>query len=207
MVIERFCGNIFAANTYVVFDNETLNGVVIDPSFSPSNYIRYIDENRISVNYVLLTHGHIDHIYGLKELKNKYGLQVCISEKDAEMLIDPKLNLGPEFGVSGEYGRADILLSDGDAISVPNMEFEVIETPGHTSGSVCFRCGNCLFTGDTLFNLSIGRTDLPGGSFNDMERSLAKLKKISSDLEVYPGHESSTSLSYEIDNNPFLINL
>ena len=102
------------------------------------------------------------------------------------------------------YDPAEHLVKDGDALSFDSMTFQVISTPGHTPGSVCYQIADMLFTGDTLFFLSIGRTDFPGGNYDDMMQSLAKLAQIEENLKVYPGHEQSSSLDYEKDNNPFM---
>jgi glyoxylase-like metal-dependent hydrolase (beta-lactamase superfamily II) len=142
----------------------------------------------------------------MEELREKFDAKVLIHEADAESLSDPWYNGSMLFGLETVFKDADILLKDGDIITVGETKLEIIHTPGHTPGGICIKAGNCLFTGDTLFKLSIGRTDLGNGDENSLMDSLRnKLMKLEDDTVIYPGHGASSTIGYERHNNPYII--
>lgn len=195
----------FSANTYVVGEPNR-PCVVIDLGSTQDRVIEYIKENHSSCSGVLLTHGHFDHIRGLKKFLETFNCTVFIDRSDDEFLTNPRLNGSKEMEVEDIIIEIDnkYLLDDEDEINFGGgLFFKVIETPFHTNGSVCFlyEKENALFSGDTLFKNSIGRTDLPKGNERLVKDSLGKLKKLNPDLDVYPGHGESTTLKKEFEKN------
>lgn len=175
-------------NCYIVADESGLCAV-IDPGDEPHKIKACLEANDLDCGAILITHGHFDHIGAAAEIKEYTGAPVYIHKDDA-------YRLGFD---------ADVLLQDGDSITVGELTFEVIHTPGHTEGGSCYLIGDQLFSGDTLFYESVGRTDFPGGDFTVLRGSLKKLRELPYDeLYVHPGHMQSTTLSYERACNPFM---
>lgn len=193
-----------SANCYIVTDDATGKVLVVDPGDFIGDYFCRLSDQAGEPDYILLTHGHFDHILGLSRLKESYGGKVVIHEQDEDCLRDPFKSLAGVFGVRQEPMKADITVRGGDVLPFGESEIRVIHTPGHTKGSVCYRIGNCLFSGDTLFCGSAGRTDFPGGSSAELSASLHRLKMLEGDLTVYPGHEEFTTLERERKTNPFM---
>ena len=205
MYLKRLVVGIYAANCYVLADEKTKETAVIDPGGDCEDILRLIREENLKPKYIILTHGHLDHIGAVKELKEKTKAMVLIHELDKDMLVDEKKNLS--FFVSANIRAVlpDRLLKDGDILELGELKLEIIHTPGHTEGSICIKVGDSIFSGDTLFYGSIGRTDLPGGSYNDIINSIKeKILIFKDDTVVYPGHGSSTTVGFERVNNPFL---
>lgn len=199
----------FSANTYVIGEK---GGpcIVIDLGSTQTRVISYIKENRTSCLGILLTHGHFDHIRGLNNFLKEFNCTVFIDFNDKDFLTDSKLN-GSKYSEENQVivKTTNIYeLDDEDEINFGNgYLFKVIETPFHTNGSVCYLCEkeNALFSGDTLFKGSIGRTDLPTGSERLVNSSLKKLLNLNPKLVVYPGHGETTTLEKEISSNPYLV--
>ncbi len=190
----------FVTNTYIVTDEETGETAVVDPSLSEESLADEVKDKK--VKYILITHGHYDHIGGVNFLKEKTGATVVIHKDDEEMLSDSKKN----YGDSLEPIYADVLVEDGSKLTLGNAEFNVLHTPGHTKGGVCyiFNEDRVMFSGDTLFKLTAGRTDLYGGDARTELRSLAKISDLEGDYKVYPGHDDSTTLDFERQYNRYL---
>lgn len=195
-------------NCYFIEDAETGNIAVVDPGDNSNNLSKLIVEKSDKIKYILLTHGHFDHIGYAKELKNLTNAQVVISKIDEPFLSDGNLNLSlPFFGRSVPTVTADITLNDGDEIMLGNTVIKYISTPGHTAGSGCYIADNAIFTGDTLMKLSMGRTDFPTSSNTDMLASLKKLYNLNQNYTVCPGHGGTSTLDYERKYNPYLNNI
>ena len=205
LIIERIPAGVYAANCYVVSSEETRKGVIVDPGGSVDKISRYLEENEIEPVMILLTHAHGDHIMGVPELKQFYPVKVGIHKGDLEMLANASINLssqmtGPTVGI-----EPDFTFEDGDVLTAGDLKVEVIHTPGHSLGGVCFVIENYVITGDTLFAGSIGRTDLTGGDYDTLIDSIAqKLLTRSDDLIVLPGHGPGSTIGKERFGNPFL---
>src|SRR5665647_461382 len=200
MEIKKVVAGIYEANCYIIMDKNTNEAVVLDPGGDVDDIVKVIDSIGAKVKYILLTHGHIDHTSGVAELKAITNAVVCISSKDNDLITAGEYLFGPLI-----KGGADKLLEEGDIITISNLEFTCIDTPGHTPGGMSFLIENCAFTGDTLFAGSIGRTDFAGGDFNTIITSIkSKLLCLEGDTIVYPGHGLYSTINNEKLNNPFL---
>ena len=194
----------FDENCYVVSD-DTGEGVVIDPGGMAKQILSYIREAKLSIKAVLDTHGHCDHIGANDEIRDETGAPLYIHKEDAAMISDMKLNLSAFMGFRVISRPAEHLLSEGDKISFGQSELEVIHTPGHTKGGVCFVGEGVAFTGDTLFAGSIGRSDFPGGSERDLIGNIKKkLLVLPDETKVYSGHGPSSEIGWERQCNPYL---
>lgn len=202
MQIKRFVLGVFATNTYLLEkDNKC---ILIDPASKSDKLIDILGDKKLVA--ILLTHGHLDHIKAVDGLYKKYKCPIYLNEFDEALARDK--SQGIKFGLDiSSYISCPITYLKEGPLTIDNFNFEVIFTPGHTKGSVCYIIDNCLFSGDTLFKLSAGRTDLDSGSEKDLRKSLKILKGINSNLIVYPGHEEESSLDFEKDNNPYFRNL
>lgn len=205
MIIKRFIAGIYGANCYIIIDENRRISAIIDPGGTDTEISEYIVSENLKVKYILITHGHLDHIGGVEYLREKTGAKVAIHQNDAAMLLDPKLNLSSMGYNEIRCKPADILLNDGDILNLGELKIEVLHTPGHTPGGICFKIDNVCFTGDTLFKRSIGRTDFPGGDFESIISSIKnKLFKLNNNIVIYPGHGESSTIGQEKENNPFL---
>lgn len=189
-------------NCSLIIDEKTNQSALVDCNEFSQKMIDMIGDT--DLKYILLTHGHFDHIIGVKSVKEKYGAQVVISKDDEPMLNSSKLSLAVFCNAPQNNVDADIIVKDGDEITLGEIKIKVMATPGHTSGSVCYIAENCIFSGDTLFYCSCGRTDFPSGSPEQMMSSLQKLKALDGDYKVYTGHNNLTTLDFERKNNPYM---
>ncbi len=202
MKIKAFELGDIGTNCYVVSDDNN-TCAIIDCDGNGEPLFDYIDQNNLKPTHILLTHGHFDHIGAVNVTKEKYGCAVYACAKEANLLAEPTINHSGLYGTPISV-KPDKLVNDGDEIEVGEMTFKVMETPGHTEGSICFFLDKTIFAGDTLFLGSCGRTDFPTGDWQTMLHSLQKLKNLEGDFVVYPGHGPSTTLDYERKTNPFM---
>ncbi|MGI6777487.1 MAG: MBL fold metallo-hydrolase [Acetivibrionales bacterium] len=203
MIIKCIPTGMFHSNSYIVGDNG--EGVVIDSGVNSREILNEAESSGLKIKYIILTHSHIDHVCTVEETRKALGAKVAIHELEAGALTDSYLNGSELFGKGLTCNEADVLLKDGDVIEVRGLEFEIIHTPGHTKGGICIKVNNCIFTGDTLFKMSIGRSDLPGGNQTVLINSIrSKLMTLPDETEVFPGHGPGTKIGYEKKNNPFL---
>ncbi|WP_040193255.1 MBL fold metallo-hydrolase [Clostridium culturomicium] len=200
MIIKRVMAGVNAANCYIVFDEETREAVVLDPGGDVDDICKALNQFGATVKYIVLTHGHFDHTTGVEELKSIVGAPVAIGFEDNEMVLKGAMYYGPL-----PDGGADILLKDGDTLKFGGHTMTVIETPGHTPGGICLLVENDIFTGDTLFAGSIGRTDLAGGDYDTIIHSIKfKLMSLADTVAVHPGHGPSSTINREKLMNPFM---
>jgi len=194
----------FASNCYIVGEEATHEGMIIDPGDEGRTILDYVKSMHLGVKYIVLTHAHIDHIGAVSEVKKATGAKLLLHSNEVS-----GLNKSPfRMMMPGAHDAPppDIQLKDGDTIQIGKLAFKVLHTPGHTPGGICILGEGVVFTGDTLFNFSIGRTDLPGGSTGqEMESIFTKLMTLPDNTIVYPGHGPDSTIGEERRGNPFIL--
>jgi glyoxylase-like metal-dependent hydrolase (beta-lactamase superfamily II) len=204
MTVLTIPTGILRANSYILADETTRSAVVVDCGALEPELIKALDN--FTLHAILLTHGHWDHILGVAELKRLTGAPVAIHTLDAPKLSQPSLSGASNMGRKQTPVEPDLLLKDEETLSFGAIVIQVLHTPGHTQGGVCFlhETTRSLFTGDTLFAGTCGRVDLPGGDWQTMLQSLHKLRGLNGDYKVYPGHDRTSTLEFERRENPEL---
>lgn len=209
MRVESLVVGPLEANCYVVGCESSGLAAVIDPGGDAERIRDVLARNEWTPVWVVATHGHIDHIGGIGDLMALLegpAPEVCIHEADAQMLVDSQMNLSMFAGVEASLPASDRLLGEGDVLRFGEVELQVLHTPGHTPGSICLTAPGVVFTGDTLFDGSVGRTDLPGGSQTQLIESInTRLMTLPDETLVYPGHGPATSIGWQRRSNPFII--
>lgn len=205
MILEGFGVGPMDANCYIIGCDKTKVAAVVDPGAEGGRILNRLKSLGLTCKYIILTHGHVDHIAALKEVREATGAQVLIHTQDAGMLTNPGLNLSMFMGSALKFKEAERLLEDGDKVQVGEVIVEVIHTPGHTPGGISLKVGQDLITGDTLFQGSVGRSDFPGGNHNVLINSIkTKLMVYPDETKVYPGHGPASTIGAEKRYNPFL---
>jgi len=204
VIVEKLVVGPFASNCYIVGSESNKEGMIIDPGDEAKQILKRVKDLELDIKFIVLTHGHIDHTGALKEVREVTGAKVAIHTDDAKSL--KVQSLSRIFGLSYPTPPPpDRLLKDGDSLDVGGMHFEVLHTPGHTPGGICLLGEGVVFSGDTLFNYGIGRTDLPGGSYSQLMNGIQnKLLVLPDNTVVYPGHGSDTTIGAERKGNTFL---
>ncbi len=205
MKIQHSVLGMCATNTYYVYDDETKRGLIVDPADSPDTIIARVDSLSMIPEAVLITHGHFDHVLAMNKVREHYGIKVYAGLTEKQVLHDMAMNLTSSFGM-GQTFDADIYLKDGEEFEAAGYHIKAIEVPGHTIGGMCyyFDKQGVLFSGDTLFCESVGRSDFPGGSASALCRGIKdKLFVLPEHTKVYPGHMDETTIGNEIKYNPF----
>lgn len=206
MKVERFLTGILSTNCYVAWNEQTKEAVIVDPAAYSKKLAEFLREEGLKPQAVLLTHGHFDHIMGLDALLEEYPVPVYVHEAEKGLIADPKTNLSLTY-TNGYVFEDATYVTDGQKIAAAGVTFEVLFTPGHTSGGCCYyaETENMLFSGDTLFRCSVGRSDLPTGDETTLIRSIKeKLLVLPENTVVYPGHMAATTIQTEKIANPFL---
>jgi glyoxylase-like metal-dependent hydrolase (beta-lactamase superfamily II) len=208
MFVKQMQVSTMAVFAYLLGDPITGDALVIDPAADVKGIIAEAKKNKLRINYIVNTHGHVDHISGNTEMQKETGAKIIVHEDDSIMLTHTPAMILKMFGAKASP-PADIMVKDGDIISVGNVELKVIHTPGHSLGGICLYTPGYVFTGDTLFVEALGRTDLPGGSWNTMLESIKKkLFCLPDDTKVMPGHNygrmPTSTIGHEKNYNPFV---
>ena len=194
MQVTRLPLGVYQANCYIVYEEASKTCCVLDPGGEAKKVLEFMELRGLSLDAILLTHGHFDHVGAVKDLHDATGCKVYLCTEDLSM---------PAKWTAGDLFYTDAY-GEGTELDLAGLHIQVLHTPGHTPGSVCLVAENAIFTGDTLFAGSCGRTDLPGGDQEILFRSLLRLAALEEDLTVYPGHSGSTLLSREKQYNPFI---
>ena len=205
MKIQHSVLGMCATNTYYVYDDETKRGLIVVPADSPDTIIAKADSLPMIPEAILITHGHFDHVLAMNKVREHYGIKVYAGLTEKQVLHDMAMNLTSSFGM-GQIFDADIYLNDGEEFETAGYHIKAIEVPGHTIGGMCyyFDKQGVLFSGDTLFCESVGRSDFPGGSASALCRGIKdKLFILPEHTKVYPGHMDETTIGNEIKYNPF----
>lgn len=190
-------------NCYIVENEKTGHAVVVDPGDEGTRIVSALKRENLTVDAILLTHGHLDHISGLKEVREATGAKVYMAAEDAERLTHAVSAFFP--GSAKNFGAADVLVEEGQVIEAAGYTFKVLLTPGHTPGGCCYLTDDIVFCGDTIFAESIGRTDLPGGSYDTLLESIhSKILTLPDETNLLPGHGLATTVGWERKRNPFL---
>ncbi len=204
MILKRLELGPFATNCYIVGSESNKEGMIIDPGDGAEQILSSIKDSKLDIKIIALTHGHFDHIGALEKLKEVTGADLVIHTDDAYFLQQRPLEAVLGFSYP-DTPPPDRLLNGGDSIDVGDLHFSVLHTPGHSPGGICLLGQGMVFSGDTLFNFGIGRTDFPGGDHNQLLNSIhTKLMVLPDDTAVYPGHGPDTTIGTERQGNPFL---
>ena len=192
---------ILRTNCYLVSSEKA--AVVIDPGLESQKVLDFLNDAEGKERLILITHAHFDHIAGAPSLREKTGVPIGVGEEDSDALSDPNENLSGRFYPKFPSFKADRTFADGDIVTVGDLSFQVIKTPGHTVGGVSYLIENALFSGDTLFEGTVGRTDFPGGDIGALKKSVKKLLTLDPETVVYPGHDGFTTIGRERMSNLF----
>ncbi len=205
MIVKPLEVGPLASNCYIVGSEQTKEGMIVDPGADAPVILKKVKELKLNIKYIVLTHGHFDHIGALSEVKEATGAEVAIHEADADSLGDSAF-VATQWGLHcPEPPSPDRLLKGGDSLDISELHFLVLHTPGHTPGGICLYGEGMVFTGDTLFNFGIGRYDLLGGDYTLLMKSLiTKLMVLPDNTKVYPGHGPTSTIGAERRGNPFL---
>jgi len=204
VIVKKLVVGPFASNCYIIGSESNKEGAIIDPGAEAEEILKNVKDLGLKVKFIVLTHGHIDHVGALKEVKEATGAEVAIHTDDAKSLHEQ--SIARAFGLSyPPPPPPDRLLNGGDSIDIGDLHFLVLHTPGHSPGGICLLGEGVVFSGDTLFNYGIGRYDLPGGSHSHLMDSIhTKLMILPDNTIVYPGHGPDTTIGTERRGNPFL---
>lgn len=206
MILETLTVGCLATNCYILGCEKTHIGAIIDPGGDEKEVIDKVTSKELKIEYIINTHGHIDHIQANEYLRRIFSCPVCMHEKDEELLENAELNLSLSLSSSPlKLQRPDKKLKEGEELKLGSLSLLILHTPGHTPGSISIVVDKNVFTGDALFASGIGRTDLPGGDYNSLIQSInEKILTLPDDFTIYPGHGPASRIGIEKKGNPFL---
>jgi hydroxyacylglutathione hydrolase len=207
MMVKTLVVGSFTANCYIVGSSSTNKGMIIDPGAEAPTILRTVQQMGLSISLIVATHAHIDHVGALRAVQQKTGAHFALHEAEKGLLLTAPMRMLTSLGISPVKSppRPDRLLKDSDHIDIGDLHFTVLYTPGHSAGGICLSGHGVVFSGDTLFNLGIGRTDFPGMSYKRLLKSIReKLMVLPDETTVYPGHGPPTTVGNERRGNPFL---
>jgi hydroxyacylglutathione hydrolase len=207
MIIKMLTVGPFAANCYIVGSSSSNEGMIIDPGGDAEVIMRTVQQVELSISVIVITHAHVDHVGALREVQQKTKAQFAVHEAEKGFVFSTPMRMLTSLGVSPVKSppKPDTLLKDGDMIDLGDLHFRVLYTPGHSSGGICLSGHGVVFSGDTLFNSGVGRTDFPGMSHERLMKSIReKLMVLPDETIVYPGHGPATTIGDERRGNPFL---
>ena len=191
-------------NCYIIYDSDSLKCLIVDPGEEGQKVISEIEKGNFKPELLINTHGHYDHIWSDDEIREKYNIPLAIGKDDADMIADPVMNGSALFSNPVSVKKPEILLNDGDEIKCSFTKFKVLSAPGHSIGGIFLVFDGFVITGDTLFAGTIGRTDFPGGDYEQLIQALEKIKALDPKTIVYPGHGPQTTVANELRHNPYL---
>lgn len=204
MILKIYPAGVYMANCYIIGDKNTKDCAIIDPGGNSKGILSECKDNNLNVKYIILTHGHGDHIAGVYDIKEATGAKILMNKEDEYLTKGATLSITPILRNIRLF-EIDEYIKDGDIIKVGDIEIEVLETPGHTPGSVSLKINNIILTGDALFKGSVGRTDFEKASHEQLIKSIKeKIMIYNDDTIIYPGHGPSTTIGEEKRYNPFL---
>lgn len=204
MKIAKFVDTWMGENTYIGYFDDCKDAFIVDPSLVVKQIKRFVDQEKLNVKYIILTHSHSDHIADVDELKEMYGAEIIAHKDEKELLNDSEKNLSATYHRGRIEFEADRYVSEGDTLDICGETATFIHTPGHTKGGMCIRIGEDMFTGDTIFNGDVGRTDLYSGDYDQLLNSLKKLSKEDDNIRIHPGHGPSSTIGAEKEINHYM---
>ncbi len=205
MELKVFVVGMLQSNSYLFYDSDSGEAICFDAGDEADRIVKFLNENNLNLKYLVLTHGHCDHIGAADKLRQKTGCKIIIHQADVEMIRDKNINMSETFGLGAVEFDEDIAIEDGYTMEMFGHKLIFHHTPGHTKGSICIEFGEYLLTGDTLFKQSIGRTDFYGGSMREMYFTLLKLGEMDPNFIVLPGHGESSTIREELQTNMYMI--
>ncbi len=203
MKVKTFELGPLQTNTYVLWDEDTREAIVVDPADEPDTILGFLKDNNLTLKYIFLTHAHFDHVGAVPEIKEATKVPLLL-HKEELYIYEAARDMAAFWGFDIDpLPEVDRPLEEGFTLSLGEKQFQVIHTPGHSPGSICLYGSGMVFTGDTIFAGSVGRTDFEGGDINKLRESFRRLMKLPDETQVFPGHGPSTTIVIERDHNPF----
>lgn len=207
MLIDRIMVGQLQSNCYIVHDEKSLQAMVVDPGGEPDRILRVIRGKKLEVVYIVCTHGHFDHIGGVAEIKEGTSGKIVLHRDDLALYLRASEQAALWGFNVGRQPAPDIFVAEGDTLRVGDVQFTVFVSPGHSPGGICLFGEGVLFTGDTVFAGSVGRTDLPGGSTDDLKKSFSRIMSLPADTRILPGHGGESTVGDEKETNFFMYEL